>query len=94
MESYLAAIVGFLFVTLCGLVGWIGVRIFNRLDEIGKAQMENYRDFCTRIEGFYAKISDGDNILHGRITEMDRRLTRVETRCTTHHGEFNGHHQY
>jgi hypothetical protein len=85
VEQYLITIIGGLALTLCGIISWIGVRIFNKLDEVSRDQANNYRDFCNRLDGLYSKVLEGDNALHGRVTEMDRRLTRVEAHCSAVH---------
>ena len=85
MEQHLITIIGSLFLLICTMIGWIGVRIFGKLDEFGREQTENYKDFCSRLDGLYSKVLEGDNALHGRVTEMDRRLTRVEAHCSAVH---------
>ena len=77
-EAHLTSVVNGLWVILMGVLGWIGVRIFNKLDKLSE-QMAAVSD------GLQKQISDGDNILHGRITELGERVTRVETRCQIEH---------
>ena len=83
MEQHLITTVGSMAVALCTIIGWIGVRIFSKLDEVSRDQTNNYKDFCNRLDGMYSKVLEGDNALHGRVTELDRRMTRVEVHCST-----------
>lgn len=77
-EAHYTSIISAIFFLLVGIVGWIGVRIFNKLDSMAE-QM-------TAIStGLQRQITDGDSILHHRVNEIDRRVTRVETKCSIEH---------
>ena len=54
------AIIGALLTLVAALIGWIGVRVINKLDTMEKA-------------------------LHDRITDIDKRVVRVETKCDFNH---------
>ena len=77
-ESQYLGIIGSFWMILTGILGWIGIRIFNKLDSLS-TQMTDINT------GLQRQLTDGDNILHGRINEIDRRVTRVETRCHIEH---------
>jgi len=77
-EPQFIGIIGSIVSILVGLLAWIGIRIFNKLDSLS-AQMSEINT------GLQRQLIDGDNILHGRINEIDRRVTRVETRCSIEH---------
>lgn len=77
-ETQYISIIGSMLMILVGIVGWIGTRIFNKLDGLADQQAKNH-------DAIQKQITDGDNILHNRITEIDRRVTRVETRCNMEH---------
>lgn len=70
-ESAMLAISGALVATMFGLLvavlGWIGNKIYTKLDEVA---------------GTMHKI-EGD--LRGKIGDLDRRVTVVETRCLNRH---------
>lgn len=68
---------------LLGVLAWIGVRIFSKLDGLSNQVSDFHR-------GLQAQIADGDNLLHGRINDLDRRVTRVETRCSIEHEAGGG----
>lgn len=77
-EAHYTSIIAAIFFILVGLVGWIGARIFGKLDSLSE-QMSSI------TAGLQKQITDGDNILHHRVNEVDRRLTRVETKCSIEH---------
>ena len=78
-ESQYMGIISAIFFILVGLVGWIGARIFAKLDGLSD-------QMTTLSLGLQKQITDGDNILHHRVNEIDRRVTRVETKCHIEHG--------
>lgn len=68
---------------LLSLVIWVGRKLDKRLDEInGSIQQTNHT--LTAIE----------RDIRDEVTALDRRITRVETKCDGHHGrrEGNGNH--
>lgn len=73
-------IIGAIWMLLSGIIGWIGIRIFSKLDHLSEQMTDIHA-------GLQKQLTEGDNILHGRINEMDRRVTRVETRCSIEHGK-------
>ena len=73
-------LIGSIFGILLAVLAWIGVRIFSKLDGLSTQMAEVH-------QGLQKQITDGDNILHDRIIEIDRRVTRVETRCTVEHAK-------
>lgn len=77
-EPQLVGIVGSVLMVLVGLVGWIGTRIFAKLDRLSDQQSDMQ-------SGLQRQINEGDNVLHHRVNELDRRVTRVETRCSMEH---------
>ena len=77
-EAQLINLIGSISGVLLALLAWIGVRIFAKLDSLSKQMSEIH-------EGLQKQIADGDNILHNRINEIDRRVTRVETRFHIEH---------
>lgn len=62
-------LVASLFGLLCAILGWIGNKIFTKLESMS--------------EGLSAIASE----LHEKVNGIDRRLTIVETKCTTNHGK-------
>jgi predicted PurR-regulated permease PerM len=79
-EAHYTGIISAIFFLLVGVVGWIGARIFSKLDSLSE-QMTSIS------AGLQKQITDGDNILHHRVNEIDRRVTRVETRCSIEHDD-------
>ena len=82
-ENQLLSLVATLFGLLTAVLSWAGMRIFNKLDALSDKLTSQYVDF-------HSKIAEGDNVLHDRVTELDRRVTRVETRCHVSHGSSGG----
>ena len=79
-EAHYTGIISAIFFILVALVSWIGARIFSKLDSLSE-QMTSIS------AGLQKQITDGDNILHHRVNEIDRRVTRVETRCGMEHND-------
>lgn len=70
-ETQLLTIASSLVATLFGLLvvvlGWLGSKIYTKLDEMSITM--------------HSIASD----LHERINDLDRRVTKVETRCENNH---------
>ena len=62
-----ATLVATLFGMLVTLLGWLGNKIYSKLDELSRTMHS--------IEGD----------LRGKIGDLDRRMTVVETRCNSRH---------
>lgn len=77
-EVQYIGIIGAIWFVLAGILGWVGIRIFGKLDSLSEQMNEIHT-------GLQKQMSDADTILHGRINEIDRRVTRVETRCSIEH---------
>lgn len=73
-EAQYTSVIAALWFLLTGILGWVGLRIFGKLDKLSE-QMSSIN------VGLQKQISDGDNILHGRINSLDRRVSRVEAKC-------------
>ena len=67
MLSLYSTIVTTLFAILVAVLGWLGTRLYVKLDEMSKS----------------LRIIEGD--LHDRITNIDKRLVAVESRCIYEH---------
>lgn len=77
-EAHYTSIIAAIFFILVGMVGWVGTRIFWKLDNLSE-------QMTALSSGLQKQIVDGDSILHHRVNEVDRRLTRVETKCSIEH---------
>lgn len=90
-EQHYASLLQAIWFVLAGVLGWIGVRIFNKLDglsvQITTQQKDFSKEISDRIAHVQAQIAHGDNALHDRVTTLDRRVTRVETKCKIEHAE-------
>lgn len=64
-----AALVATLFGLLVTVLGWLGNKIYSKLEEMNTIM---------------TKISTD---LHGKISDLDRRVTRVEIRYDFNHGD-------
>ena len=62
-----SSLVATLFGLLVTLLGWLGNKIYSKLDDMSVTMTNISTD------------------LHGKISDLDRRVTRVETRCETNH---------
>jgi cell division protein FtsB len=67
MLTVAASLVATLFGLLVALLGWLGSKIYNKLDEMNLTM--------------HTIASD----LHEKINDLDRRVTKVETRCESNH---------
>lgn len=61
------SLVATLFALLVAILGWLGNKIYSKLEEMNLTM---------------GKISAD---LHGKISDLDRRVTRVEVRCHFEH---------
>ena len=77
-EAHYTSIISAIFFILVGMLGWVGTRIFGKLDNLSE-------QMAALHSGLQKQIVDGDSILHHRVNEVDRRLTRVETKCSIEH---------
>ena len=68
----LLQIIGAVLTLLTVLLGWIGVRIHDRLDDIGKS------------------LSSIEKDLRDDLSNLDRRVTRVEAFSHSHSNETQG----
>jgi uncharacterized protein YoxC len=62
-----ASLVATLFGLLVVILGWLGNKIYSKLDEMSGTMRSIEWD------------------LHDRINGLDKRVTVIETRCTTNH---------
>jgi predicted PurR-regulated permease PerM len=60
------------FTILIAVLGWLGNKIYSKLDDVTSSMNNMKDDLTTSIGG----IKDE---LHDRITGIDKRVTRVET---------------
>jgi hypothetical protein len=80
MESallpYAVAIIGGLFASLVAIVGWVGSQINIQL-----------RDMAGRVDSISKTLSNIERDLRGDLSDLDRRVTRIEARCEAQHEE-------
>lgn len=70
MLTIAASLVATLFGLLVAVLGWLGSKIYTKLEEMATTM--------------HAIAGD----LHERINGLDRRVTVVETRCKSNHGNL------
>lgn len=70
-----SSLVATLFGLLVTLLGWLGNKIYTKLDDMSKTMSAISAD------------------LHGKISDLDRRVTRVETRCSSNHITHHESHE-
>jgi hypothetical protein len=74
LEMVLWAVLCGVVALLIGVLGWIGARVHNKIDELA-TRVE------TKLESIYKALGDIDHDLRADMTDLDRRVTVVETRC-------------
>ena len=67
MLSFYSSIVVVLFGIIMALLGWLGTRLYNKLEEMSKS----------------IRSIEGD--LHARVTNIDKRVVALESRCAIEH---------
>lgn len=76
------AIAGFIISAMFGLLatvlGWIGNKVYGKLDEVVKAVGSVKDELHTRI-------TDTDRRQTTALIEIDRRVSKIEAVCTTQH---------
>lgn len=70
MDPYISWLLGICGVLLCALGGLV----YNRLGDIESL-----------VRNAINELRKEDGILHGRITGVEGRVVRLETRCDTYH---------
>jgi uncharacterized protein YoxC len=73
-----SALVAVLFGLLTTVLGWLGSKIYSKLDEVVGALQS------VRSE-LHERITDTDRRHQDQYVEIDRRLTTIETRCEGRH---------
>jgi hypothetical protein len=79
----IAPFIGGLLGLLILLLGWIGSKLHERLDSINKTLM-------IKLEEIYGSLNKIERDLRGELVSMDRRVTRIEERCSINNE--NGRH--
>lgn len=96
VAATLVGIVGALFLIVCGLISWIGVRLHEKIDAIPGMLDERFNklsdSFAREIGDVEGKVERHAETLHRRIDEVEQksegiaeRITRVETKCDFQH---------
>lgn len=81
---------------IVALLGWIGKRIFMRLDELMKAHelsaihhaetmAEMRKEHSDDMLEIYKAMKAGDDQLHDRVTGACNRISRLEAACEVQH---------
>lgn len=68
LVSVALGIIAGLFGMIMAVLGWLGNRIYSKLDEVAKS-----------ITAMYERVGEVKDELHDRITGIDKRVTRIET---------------
>lgn len=88
-DNYLHSIAGWVITAQLGLLaalfGWIGKRIFQRLDELMHSMSQNQKDHSDDMLEIYKAMKAGDDQLHERVTGACNRLSRLEAACEIQH---------
>jgi hypothetical protein len=73
-----ASLVATMFGLLCAVLGWIGSRMFGKLDELVSL-------IGTVKDELHERISEYQESQNDRWNGIERRMSAVETRCTIYH---------
>jgi sensor domain CHASE-containing protein len=76
----LIALIGVMFFLLISVLAWIGNRVHTRLDNL-TATVD------AKFEQIHTVLSSIERDLRGDLVDLDRRISRLETRCDLHHHE-------
>ncbi len=79
MFPYAIGLISVLFGCLVGVIGWAGSQIKQQIKDLGD-KMEVTNSTLTKIE----------RDLRGELTNLDRRITRVESKCENMHNGGGG----
>ena len=77
---YAVAFIGALLGALVAVIGWAGSQIRKELETLG-----------TKVEQTNGTLNKIERDLRGELTDLDRRITRVESKCEQIH--TNGYGQ-
>jgi sensor domain CHASE-containing protein len=77
--SELIALVGVLFFLLISVLAWIGNRVHSRLDNL-TATVDD------KFERIHTVLSAIEKDMRNDLTDLDRRVSTIETRCSFNHG--------
>jgi hypothetical protein len=86
-----AALVAAMFGLLATVLGWIGSRAINKLDEVVSAVGAVKDELHDRITAHESKNAEAFQLQDRRISDQfvahDRRITKIEARCQIQHTE-------
>lgn len=86
-----AALVAAMFGLLATVLGWIGSRAINKLDEVVKAVGAVKFELHDMLSNHEKKNAEDFSIQERRVSdqfvEHDRRITRIESRCQIRHSD-------
>ena len=72
-DQFLIAVIAALWSVLNAIFGWMIALIFKKLDKLADHQSE------TQL-AFQKAITEGDNLIHHRVNDIDRRVIRLEAK--------------
>lgn len=75
---YAVGFIGGLLMILCSILGWVGISMNKRLTEL-----------TMEVSATNATLNKIERDLRGELSQLDRRVTRVESQCRVQHERDN-----
>jgi hypothetical protein len=84
-NSELLTIITMQFGVLMAILGWAGVRIFNKLDDLATQNAGNMQAVVEGDKAIALEFKQALNEIHTRVTTLGERVSKVEATCHVMH---------
>jgi uncharacterized protein YoxC len=91
MLTLAAALVATMFGLLCTVIGWVGSRALNAIDDIrgqlARIAADMHQKLTEVASELHERLNGTKDELQDRVTKLGERVTRLEAGCHVHHSQ-------
>ena len=89
--SEVITLLGVVFFLLIGVLGWIGNKVHNRLDNLTSTVDKKFDQLHGVLDAIkddlHGRITDTERRMNSQVVDIDRRVGKLETRCDLIHAQ-------